>query len=320
MDKRTARIRHSPHFIAAIKDYRQKNPHLNSNHNHRERRFDDNAMTNRSLNGVTVFVRKRPLFPYERQRKDYDVVSVHSDSNADSDNVLIHNCVMHPDMKKMLHKPTFFCCSAAFDQHASNDDIYANVGKPMLEKVARGGVGTILMYGQTGSGKTYTMTSIEERLGAELFTEEFTDKEITLKFIELAGKRAVDLLGRRQGDEVRIVDEIQGMGNKPVVNQEHVPKPTKKKKSHAIVQVTIREGEDLERAEGDMEKELMQEFLRFRALAVKAFPKWSTAFVKVTSTFDYLEAIGDVRLKGKYKDIAAAEEVRSGHERRTGGA
>ena len=38
LDKRTARIRHSPHFIAAIKEYRNKNPHLNSNHNHREKR------------------------------------------------------------------------------------------------------------------------------------------------------------------------------------------------------------------------------------------------------------------------------------------
>ena len=44
-------------------------------------------MTNRSLNGVTVFVRKRPLFDYERKRNDYDVVSIASDSNADSDKV-----------------------------------------------------------------------------------------------------------------------------------------------------------------------------------------------------------------------------------------
>ena len=60
------------------------------------------------------------------------------------------------------------------------------------------------MYGQTGSGKTYTMTSIEERLGAEIFSKACADCEVTVKFIELAGKKAVDLLGRRQGEDVRI--------------------------------------------------------------------------------------------------------------------
>jgi len=306
LDKRTARIRYSPHFIAAIKQYRNKNPHLNSNHNHRERRFDDNAMTNRSLNGVTVFVRKRPLFPYERQRKDYDVVSVHSDSDVDSDHVLIHNCVMHPDMKKMHHKPIVFGCSAAFDQHANNDDIYYNVAKPMLEKVLRGGIATILMYGQTGSGKTYTMTSIEERLGADLFSDACADCEVTVKFIELAGKKAVDLLGRRQGEEVRIVDEMQGMGNKEEVNSDPVPALSSKRK-YVVIQVTMREGKENEAGE-DVDEEMLQEFRRFNASAVRTFPKWSTAFVKVSSMFDYLEAIGDARLKGKYKDMAKVEE------------
>ena len=163
LDKRTARIRHAPHFIAAVKHYRALNPGLNVNHNHRDRLIYDNAITNRSINGVSVFVRKRPLFAYEQKRMDYDVVSVRSNSDADCDEVIIHNCVMHPDMKRMLHKPTMFSCSAAFDQFASNDDIFNNVGRPMVEKCFQGGIGTILMYGQTGSGKTYTMTALEER-------------------------------------------------------------------------------------------------------------------------------------------------------------
>ncbi|GMH91077.1 hypothetical protein TL16_g11953 [Triparma laevis f. inornata] len=220
LDKRTARLRHAPHFMAAVKHYRSLNPLFNSNHNHRDQLYFDNAMTNRSINGVSVFVRKRPLFNYEQKRMDYDVVSVVSDSNADFDSVIVHNCVMHPDMKKMLHKPTKYKCSAAFDQFASNDDIFNNVGRPMVEKCLSGSIGTILMYGQTGSGKTYTMTAIEERATAALFDliqneeeargEDFT---VTLKFIELAGKKAVDLLGRKQGAAVKIVDKMMGMGH-----------------------------------------------------------------------------------------------------------
>ncbi|GMH86832.1 hypothetical protein TL16_g10669 [Triparma laevis f. inornata] len=219
LDKRTARLRHAPHFSAAVKYWRVKNEGYNCNYNHREQVYDDSATTSRSINGVSVFVRKRPLFDYEKKRLDYDVVSVKSYSERDCDEVVVHNCGMHPDMKKMLHKPTRYKCSAAFDQFASNDDIFNNVGRPMVEKCLTGSIGTILMYGQTGSGKTYTMTSIEERATGFLFDligreeergEEFT---VALKFIELAGKKAVDLLGRKQGAAVKIVDEIMGMGH-----------------------------------------------------------------------------------------------------------
>jgi hypothetical protein len=54
-------------------------------------------------------------------------------------------------------------------QDANNDQVYAEVGKPLVEAVLEGGVGTLFMYGQTGSGKTFTMNAIEERAVMELF-------------------------------------------------------------------------------------------------------------------------------------------------------
>ena len=57
-----------------------------------------------------------------------------------------------------------------------------------------------------------------------------------------------------------------------------------------------------------VDEDMRQEFLRFNATAVRTFPKWLTAFVKVSSMFDYLEAIGDVRLKGKYKVLCKVED------------
>jgi hypothetical protein len=39
----------------------------------------------------------------------------------------------------------------------------------VVQGIAQGMAGTVLMYGQTGSGKTYTMSAIHERAARELF-------------------------------------------------------------------------------------------------------------------------------------------------------
>jgi hypothetical protein len=35
----------------------------------------------------------------------------------------VHNCVMHPDMKRMYHKPTWFPAVRAFDETVQNDEV-----------------------------------------------------------------------------------------------------------------------------------------------------------------------------------------------------
>ena len=224
LDKRTARIRFSSHFKTFVNEYRETLGTLNVNYNHREVRYDDNAASCRTWNGVSVFVRKRPIFKHELQNNDYDVVSVESSKDADHDSVVLHSCTMHPNMKTMLHKPVKYLCSAAFDQFANDDDVYFNVGEDHVMKRIRSGVGrvTVLMYGQTGSGKTFTMSGIEERVARDLFKEveeeggdDDEDEEVadsvpttvSIRYIELAGKKAIDLLGKKQGQEVKIIDE-----------------------------------------------------------------------------------------------------------------
>ena len=49
----------------------------------------------------------------------------------------------------------------AFDGSTSQSDIYATVGRDLVERVIEGYNATILAYGQTGSGKTYTMLGPE---------------------------------------------------------------------------------------------------------------------------------------------------------------
>ena len=241
LDKRTARIRHSIHFKHHIDMLREANPALTGSRCCRPSTASSSAVPTFSVagvpvvgGGVNVFVRKRPLFGYESVRQDFDVVSVVNASSSSSrpssanqleggagaaarlkvDRVVVHNASMHPDMKRMLMKQSTYRCSAAFDEHCSNEDVYSKIGKPLVTKVMQGGIGTILMYGQTGSGKTYTMSGIEERTCVGLFSTPHTDSdvyEVSVKFIELVGKKAQDLLGKKGGEEVRVVDEIVGV-------------------------------------------------------------------------------------------------------------
>ena len=50
-----------------------------------------------------------------------------------------------------------FAFDAIFPPSASQEEIFDEVGAPLIESVLDGYNGTILAYGQTGGGKTYTM-------------------------------------------------------------------------------------------------------------------------------------------------------------------
>ncbi|ESO96459.1 hypothetical protein LOTGIDRAFT_115944 [Lottia gigantea] len=50
-----------------------------------------------------------------------------------------------------------------FDQKTSQDEIFENVAKPVVDNALQGYNGTIFAYGQTGSGKTFTITGGAER-------------------------------------------------------------------------------------------------------------------------------------------------------------
>jgi hypothetical protein len=148
LDKRTARLRYGGTFKADILQHRANNPHLNNGSNHSNK--TGSQIQDRSLNGVSVCVRKRPIFDYELDRGDYDVVSIDNTTDGSHDMCTIHNCVMHPDMKQMQMKLINYPTSAAFDEHCSDDDVYRCIAEPLVKSAVNGGISTILMYGQTG--------------------------------------------------------------------------------------------------------------------------------------------------------------------------
>lgn len=113
----------------------------------------------------------------------------------------------------------------AFGPTVDNDEVYKRtvVANDIIPLALSSGIACILAYGQTGSGKTYTMEALEHRIARDLFvaakhvgarllqaeeqakaTDEQADAsteltpedviEFSVTFLELLGKRAVDLL------------------------------------------------------------------------------------------------------------------------------
>uniref|UniRef100_G1Q658 Kinesin-like protein n=1 Tax=Myotis lucifugus TaxID=59463 RepID=G1Q658_MYOLU len=96
-------------------------------------------------------VRKRPLNQHEAAMKDLDIITIPSDHV-----VLVHESKQKVDLTRYLENQTF-CFDHAFDDTASNEQVYKFTAQPLVESVFRQGMATCFAYGQTGSGKTYTM-------------------------------------------------------------------------------------------------------------------------------------------------------------------
>ena len=202
LDKKTARLQHADDFKASIASSRIQ--HASSRPNHY---LNENLHLRGGFgkNGVSIFVRKRPIFDYELDRGDFDVLF--PEAKEDHDIVVVHVCQMHADMHQQQIQSVSFPCSAAFDEECSNEELYHLVARPLVNRAAQGGDATILMYGQTGSGKSFTMTGIEERVCNDLFQSIPARAEVSVQFIELKGKLCSDLLEEGQ---VKVVDQVDG--------------------------------------------------------------------------------------------------------------
>ena len=200
LDKRTARLKYHNEFALEVVKCQEERGLPPPRH------LKGENLLHRNDHGVSIFIRKRPIFEYELEAGDFDVVFTEAREGCDA--IVIHSCNMHADMTKMLVKPVAFPCNGAFDEWYSNDEIYAHIGKPLVQMAANGGLATMLTYGQTGSGKTYTITGMEERVCKDIFQMIASNVQVKVQFVELAGKQCNDLLGG--GGDVKLVDQENG--------------------------------------------------------------------------------------------------------------
>lgn len=216
-DKRESRRMNRRPFAASVKRWRDENLTASAD--------EANAHETPARGSISVFARKRPLFDPERQRGEYDVVTVKGASTA-----VVHNCQMHADLKRMFVKHCAYTLSGGvFDDAVQEHEVYAKSAAPLVAQTLKGSVGALFMYGQTGSGKTHTMENIEKHAVDALF---FGDsglpgaKTIKVSYFEIAGKTCVDLLqpGRveirlkelfeEQGEELTGQMEVELVGAK----------------------------------------------------------------------------------------------------------
>lgn len=92
LDKRTARLRYGDAFKSDIMHHRKRLRYLNNGSNHSEK--VGSSIQDRGQNGVSIAVRKRPIFDYEIDRGDYDIVSIDNTNEPSHDVAIIHNAVM----------------------------------------------------------------------------------------------------------------------------------------------------------------------------------------------------------------------------------
>ncbi|XP_072366817.1 kinesin-like protein KIF2C isoform X2 [Scyliorhinus torazame] len=103
------------------------------------------------LHKICVCVRKRPVSKKEKAKKEIDVITVTS-KNV----ILVHEPKMKVDLTKYLDNQPFRF-DYAFDDFASNEEVYRFTAKPLVRTIFERGMATCFAYGQTGSGKTHTM-------------------------------------------------------------------------------------------------------------------------------------------------------------------
>jgi len=219
-DKRESRRMNAKPFAAAVQRWRNKRATescANAPGDGTGVAPDANALDRPESppGGVKVYVRKRPLFAHEQARGEFDCVTVPECAAASagaapggrpSRTVVIHNCQMRADLKRMFVKHSAFDVSRAFGEKCGSAEVYETAAAPMVAGALAGRVGALFMYGQTGSGKTHTMEHLEKTAMEALFRGVAGSSplkgaaQIRVAYFEIAGKKCTDLLSPARND------------------------------------------------------------------------------------------------------------------------
>lgn len=172
-----------------------------------------------STSKIRVSVRKRPLNAKEKSRGERDICQTAGSSSNDDENVGALTVWEHKtkvDLTRFVEKHAF-AFDNVFDESASNDQVYANEVKPLVDFVlGRRGNATCFAYGQTGSGKTYTMQPLPGRAARDILTvaassgepgrdNATTALQLWVSAFEIYGGRVFDLLNGRR--KLRVLED-----------------------------------------------------------------------------------------------------------------
>ena len=168
----------------------------------------------KKTDNVRVCVRVRPLNSHEKRSGDRPIID-----NLDDQVYLRH------------HKKTkCFSFDDVFDNSHSQENIFVNLAKGMIETFVEGYNCCIFAYGQTGAGKTFTMQGeleddqnrgvmprslnylfflMNEKLAKVKDSEETSEFIVKLTVIEIYNEVVYDLLAEGKGVKVNLREDIK---------------------------------------------------------------------------------------------------------------
>ena len=151
---------------------------------------------------ILVCVRCRPLSVFEHQLSSFETIRI-----MDNKMVILMDPIEYngpSTVFKNRNREQAYAFDFAFDKNTSQNMVFENSTKFLIEGVVNGFNATVFAYGATGAGKTYTMLGNDNNPGImpltlrELFNKvnSFSDRDYKLKFwyLEIYNENIRDLL------------------------------------------------------------------------------------------------------------------------------
>ena len=164
-------------------------------------------ITKAKFSKIHVILRKRPANHREYAQNDIDIIST-----KNKNTIIVKELKNKFDLTKYIeeHKFTF---DRTYDENSSNQLIYNEMLKPMIEAAFNKTKISCFAYGQTGSGKTYTMLGnnhIKNDTGPQVpglyllscidlfnFLKQRPNLELWVSFYEIYCNKLFDLLNNK---------------------------------------------------------------------------------------------------------------------------
>ncbi|XP_022749804.1 kinesin-like protein KIN-13B isoform X1 [Durio zibethinus] len=147
---------------------------------------------------IKVVVRKRPMNKKEMAKKEEDIITIQSNSNA----LTVHEKKLKVDLTEYVEKHEFVF-DAVLNEDVSNEEVYSETVEPIVPLIFNRTKATCFAYGQTGSGKTYTMQPLPLKASQDilrLMYHSYRNQgfQLFVSFFEIYGGKVFDLLNDRK--------------------------------------------------------------------------------------------------------------------------
>ena len=159
------------------------------------------------ISKINVIVRKRPANHREYNQKDIDIINT-----IDKNTIIVKELKNKVDLTKYIEEHRFIF-DRVYGDDSTNQLIYTEMVKPMIEAAFHKTKITCFAYGQTGSGKTYTMMGTNNLNNGQnvpglyllscidvfkyLKKKEYSILEIWVSFYEIYCNKLFDLLNNK---------------------------------------------------------------------------------------------------------------------------